>query len=147
MLNELLSNDKFATLMKMHVYECIDFLLQNGINFGIVANLSLTEFNPPLPEDIAKNFTQPAIVFMLAGYTFDSAKLTQNKLIFEAGFGTQDYASVVSVELNGIVQVMVENSAILVNFSIPKQRSNDEKKSMSIFKSNPKNADIFNKKS
>ncbi|KEA45552.1 hypothetical protein [Campylobacter mucosalis] len=147
MLNELLNNDKFALLMKMHVYECIDFLLQNGIDFGIVANLNLTKFQPTLPDEISKNFSQPAIVFMLAGYTFESAKLTQDELSFEAGFGLQDYASVVSVPLGGIVQVMVEDSAVLINFSVPKIKEKPEQKSILRFKSNPKNQEICNKKS
>jgi len=37
MLDEILDDEKFALLMKMHVYECIDFLLEKGLNFSVVA--------------------------------------------------------------------------------------------------------------
>ncbi|MGG7048298.1 MULTISPECIES: hypothetical protein [unclassified Campylobacter] len=145
MLNELLNNEKFALLMKMHVYECVDFLLQNGTDFAIVANLDLTSFEPPLPDEIAGSFSHKVIVFALGGYTFESAKLTQDTLSFEAGFGPNDFASVVSVKLSGIVQIMVEENTIMINFAVAKPKK-ESKKSMSIFKSNPKNKGILGKK-
>lgn len=144
MLKELLDNDKFRLLMKMHVYECVDLLLQNDIDFSIVANLAITEFEPALPDEIMANFTHPAIVFALGGYTFESAVLTQDMLSFEAGFGTDDFASLVKVPLEAIVQIMVDDSAVMINFATPRPKKQEN--SMSIFKSNPKNDKIFRKK-
>ena len=117
MIEEILDDEKFALLMKMHVYECIDFLLQRNINFSIMANLPLVSFEPELPAEIKASFNMPVIIFTLAGYTFESTRLSEDSISFEAGFGAQDYASLVSLPLGAIVQILVENSPILVNFS------------------------------
>ncbi|MBE3022480.1 MULTISPECIES: hypothetical protein [Campylobacter] len=146
MLESLLDNEEFSLLMKMHVYECIDFLLQNNVNFSIMANLPLVNFNPPLPPEVSINFNMPVIMFSLGGYTFESAVLSQEELSFEAGFGTQNFASLVTLPLGAIVQILVENSPVLINFSIHKARQDQTKKSMSIFMSNPNNRDLFGSK-
>ena len=149
MLDEILDDEKFALLMKMHVYECIDFLLEKGVNFSVVANLPLVSFEPSLPDEISRSFSMPVIMFSLGGYTLESARLTQDELSFEAGFGSENFASVVSFPLGAVVQILVENSPVLVNFSIhkPKEKQVDHaKKSASVFLQNPKNKDIFKKK-
>lgn len=147
MLDKILDDEKFALLMKMHVYECIDYLLQNNRPFSVMANSDLVKFEPELPKNISSTFTSPVILFTLDGYTFSSAKLMQDSLSFEAGFGSDDFASLVSFPLGAVVQILVENSPILINFSIYKEKKSSSKtqKSMSIFMSNPKNKDFFNK--
>ncbi|MBR8462115.1 hypothetical protein KDE12_04500 [Campylobacter sp. faydin G-105] len=148
-LENLLDNQDFGLLMKMHIYECIDFLLQNGINFSVMSNLPLVKFEPELPPEITSNFTMPVILFTLAGYTFESVKLSQESLSFEAGFGANNYGSVVSMPLGAIVQILIEDSPILVNFAIHKSKptqKSEAQKSMSVFMSNPKNRELFNKK-
>lgn len=149
MLETTLNDDKFADIMQKHVYECVGYLLENDVNFSIMANLSFVGFEPPLPDKITKNFNRPAIVFMLGGYTFESAVLTPQVLTFEAGFGSENFASVVSVPLNAIVQIAIEDNPILVNFAIPKHKKSNNKnlqKSISIFKSNPNNNKALSKK-
>ena len=145
MLDEILDDEKFAAMMKEHVFECVEYLLKNDHSFSAMANLDLVKFNPELPEYIRSTFTAPMIVFTLAGYTFSSAKLTPDKLSFEAGFGKENFASVVSFPLGAIVQILVENSPILVNFSIYKSQKNQLEKSMSALMSNPNNKDLFKK--
>ncbi|WP_169973673.1 MULTISPECIES: hypothetical protein [unclassified Campylobacter] len=147
MLDKILDDEKFALLMKMHVYECIDYLLQNKHPFSVMTNSDLVKFEPELPKSISSTFTSPVILFTLDGYTFSSAKLMQDSLSFEAGFGSDDFASLVSFPLGAVVQILVENSPILINFSIHKAKEAKSKtqKSMSIFMSNPKNKDFFNK--
>ncbi|MCR4942344.1 MAG: hypothetical protein K5978_06115 [Campylobacter sp.] len=144
MIDDLLDNEKFALLMKMHIYECIDFLLQNNFDFAIVANYEAVKFQPELPEDISKNFAK-VIVFMLGGYTLQSANLTQDELSFEAGFGEENYASLVSMPLSSIIQILVDDTAVLINFARPIIKTQTQN-SMSIFKSNPKNKEIFERK-
>lgn len=145
MLETILDDEKFALLMKMHVYECIDYLLQNNYPFSVMANLDLVKFEPELPSEIKSNFKNPIIIFTLDGYTFQSAKLAQDSLSFEAGFGPNDFASLVKFPLGAVVQILVENSPILINFSIhkSKEQKNETQKSMSIFMSNPKNRELF----
>ena len=145
MLDEILDDEKFSAMMKEHVFECIEYLLKNDRSFSAMANLDLVKFNPELPEYIMSTFTAPVIVFTLAGYTFSSAKLTPEELSFEAGFGKENFASVVSFPLGAIVQILVENSPILVNFSIYKSQKNQLEKSMSALMSNPNNKDLFKK--
>lgn len=147
MLEDILDDEKFGLLMKMHVYECIDYLLQNDQPFSVMANLDLVKFNPELPTEISSAFRPPVIVFTLDGYTFQSAKLSGDELSFEAGFGADNFASFVSFPLGAIVQILVENSPILINFAIHKEKENKNKteKSMSMFMSNPKNRELFKK--
>lgn len=147
MLDEILDDEKFSLLMKMHIYECIDYLLQNNRAFSVMANLDLVKFEPELPSEISSHFRPPVVVFTLDGYTFESAKLSQDMLSFEAGFGADDFASFVSFPLGAIVQILIENSPILINFSIhkEKQEPNKMEKSMSMFMSNPKNREFFKK--
>lgn len=145
MLDEILDDEKFSAMMKEHVFECIEYLLKNDRSFSAMANLDLVKFDPELPEYISSTFTAPVIVFTLAGYTFSSAKLTPEELSFEAGFGKENFASVVSFPLGAIVQILVENSPILVNFSVYKTQKSQLEKSMSALMSNPNNKDLFKK--
>lgn len=145
MLDEILDDERFAAMMKRHVFECIEYLLKNDRTFSAMANLDLVKFDPELPEYISSTFTAPVIVFTLAGYTFSSAKLTLEELSFEAGFGKENFASIVSFPLGAIVQILVENSPILVNFSVYKTQKSQLEKSMSALMSNPNNKDLFKK--
>ncbi|CAD7289665.1 hypothetical protein LMG7974_01742 [Campylobacter majalis] len=142
MLQKVLGDEKFGLLMKMHVYECMQYLLENEINFSIMTNLSLVSFSPPLPDSVSRNFNLPAIVFMLAGYTFDSAVLSDDEISFEAGFGEQNYASTVTVPLGAVLQIAINDNPILINFANatpPKRKISNLEKSIKIFKSNPNN--------
>nr|WP_315017466.1 hypothetical protein [uncultured Campylobacter sp.] len=145
MLDEILDDEKFSAIMKRHVFECVEYMLKNDRAFSAMANLDLVKFDPELPEYISSTFTAPVIVFTLAGYTFSSAKLTPEELSFEAGFGKENFASVVSFPLGAIVQILVENSPILVNFSVYKTQKSQLEKSMSALMSNPNNKDLFKK--
>lgn len=148
MLDELLDNDNFRLLMKMHVYECIEFLLQNNVRFSVLSNMPYVKFDPALPSPIMASMPMPVVLFTLDGYTYESAKLTQNYITFEAGFGSENFASFVKIPLGAIVQILVENSPILVNFSIHKENSHESKtkESMAMFLSNPQNRELFKRK-
>ena len=86
------------------------------------------------------------MLFVLAGYTFESIELDKFKMTFHAGFGPNDFATFVSVDLGAITQIQVENDIIFVNFSF---YQGGEKKSaqnsMNIFLNNPKNKDSLKK--
>ncbi|MDN5377334.1 MAG: hypothetical protein PWQ42_630, partial [Sulfurospirillum sp.] len=49
MLQELLRDSQFSSMMRSHVKEVIEMLLKKGINFSILTNVSEIEFEPPLP--------------------------------------------------------------------------------------------------
>ncbi|AQW83061.1 hypothetical protein [Campylobacter pinnipediorum] len=148
MLEKVSNDESFGLLMKRHIYECLDYLLQNGIDFYIFSDISLIGFAPELPEEIKKTFKAPIVMFVLSGYTFQSAILSKEEISFEAGFGKDNFASVVKVPLNAIVQIGIENQGILTNISNPKKpvsKTDNTQKSLSIFKSNPNNKHIIKK--
>ena len=75
------------------------FCFEKGVNFSVMANLPLVSFEPSLPDEISSGFSMPVIMFSLGGYTLESTMLTQDELSFEAGFGSENFASVVSFPL------------------------------------------------
>ncbi|CZE47037.1 hypothetical protein [Campylobacter geochelonis] len=131
MLEKVLNDSEFALMMQRNVKECVEFLLKKEFSFSVMANLELVLFNPDLPKEIKDTFKFPAIVFELGGYTLQSAFIKDDELKFEAGFGENDFASVVSVPLASVIQIVVDNSPILVNFAITKSKKEDYKRAKS----------------
>jgi hypothetical protein len=86
-------------------------------------------------------------LFFLAGYTFESARLEEETLIFEAGFGEENVGSFVQVPLLSIMQIIVDETPIFVNLASPSEvasnkstkRENGVENSMASFLSNPEN--------
>ncbi|OCR98761.1 hypothetical protein CFT12S02855_00845 [Campylobacter fetus subsp. testudinum] len=147
MIENILKDEKFGALMKTHVHECLDYLLNKDIEFCILANLKYVSFNPELPKEISSSFKSPVILFCLGGYTLSSAILTNTSLSFEAGFGANDFASSVNVPTGAIVQITMDENPLLINFAVYKEDLNESRKQKSkqIFMSNPKNKGIFKK--
>ncbi|MBP3206959.1 MAG: hypothetical protein J6M21_01705 [Campylobacter sp.] len=129
----ILKDENFNKMMIKNINECINFLFEKGVEFGILSNLKFTEFNPALPEHITQNFKSEVILFELANYTLQSAKIENNTLYFEAGFGEENFPSTVSIPLFAIIQITLENMPILINFSIPDTEKMKREKSKNIF--------------
>ena len=117
-------------------------------NFGVLCKIEEVVFSPELPQDIKDQFHQMTL-FFLAGYTFETARLDGEYLIFEAGFGTNNFGSLVTVPLLSIMQIIIEETPVLINLAIyNKERTkimNDTKtkgveNSMNSFLSNPENS-------
>ncbi len=148
MLQSFLENETFRQLMHNHVQETLNLLFKEGINFSILANIAEVSIDPNLPEHISRNF-KPITMFFLAGYTFESAHIKDNSLNFEAGFGQENIGSFVSVPLSAILQVVVEETPVLINLAIPKEieKADDRgvEKSMEALFSNPENKKLFKK--
>ena len=142
MVEKILSDRDFIKAMQGHCYEVISRLVELKVEFAIVANTRFCGYEPQLPDDLnpSKN---PLVMFVLAGYTFESIELKRDKITFHAGFGPNDFATFVSVDLGAITQIQVQDSVIFVNFSFyqgldePKSTQN----SANIFLKNPKNKD------
>ena len=130
----VLKDEKFHKMMIKNINECINFLFEKGVEFGVLSNLKFTEFDPALPENITANFKSEVILFELANYTLQSAKIEDNALIFEAGFGEENFASVVKIPLFAIIQLTLENMPILINFSQPDLEKLKREKSKNIFR-------------
>ncbi|MBZ7939246.1 MULTISPECIES: hypothetical protein [Campylobacter] len=145
MLETILKNENFINLMQDNCFRIIQNLIQNNIEFSIVANTQFIDFNPVLPPelDVKKN---PYALFVLGGYTFSSIELEKEYMQFHAGFGPNDFDSYVKVDLGAITQIQVENSVIFVNFSLYKRKNKQNlQNSKNIFLQNPNNLDLLKK--
>lgn len=146
MLFDIIKNPAFARLMETHARELLIHLFDSNQSFGILCKIDNLTFDPPLPENISREF-RAMTLFFLAGYTFESARLENNILYFEAGFGQENIGSVVTVPLLSIVQIIIDDTPAFVNLALPPEQSisvNIEKNegiknSMSSFLSNPEN--------
>jgi hypothetical protein len=146
MLYEMIKNESYMNLMRQHIQELLLFLFEQEQNFGILCKVEYLTFEPALPDRIRSEF-RPMTLFFLAGYTFDSARLDNNALIFEAGFGEENIGSFVQVPLLSIMQVIVDETPIFVNLASPREmasnqptpRENGIENSMASFLSNPEN--------
>ncbi|NPA74272.1 MAG: hypothetical protein GXO12_06120 [Epsilonproteobacteria bacterium] len=155
MLYDIVSKNDFREMMQSHCEEIIAFLFDENIEFSVLTSLSNISFEPVLPEHITKDF-KPITLFTLAGYTYDSARIENNILSFEAGFGRENIGSFVSVPLYAILQIIIENTPIFINLSTPPEKEEEKKeeknekqgieKSMDIFLSNPNNKKLLKKR-
>jgi len=148
MVQSFLQDHDFSDLMVLHIKEVIDLLLSKGIYFSVLTNVAEIKFDPLLPEEISQNF-KPITLFVIAEYTFETFSFDDQNIYFEAGFGHQNVGSFVTVPLHSIVQIVIEDTPVLINLSIPYDKSSKEvdiKKSTNIFLSNPENKNLNKKK-
>lgn len=147
MLDTLIDDKDFAQVMQKNIENLIIHFFEKEQNFGILCKIDDVLFNPDLPQEIEDNFRDMTL-FFLAGYTFETAHVTDGYLVFEAGFGVDNIGSVVSVPLYSIVQIIVDETPVLINLSTFKAKKEEVKKidnngvknSMESFLSNPENS-------
>lgn len=153
MLIDIVSNPEFGALMQKSIQDLLVHLFEKEQNFGILCKIEELSFDPELPEHI-KNEFRPMTLFFLAGYTFESAEFQENTLLFEAGFGSENIGSVVTVPLLSIMQIIIDETPIFINLaqvkSMPKKEKSEIKpegikNSMSAFLSNPENQKFMKK--
>ncbi len=149
MLYDVLKDRNYAQLMQKHIVELLSHLFDTDQNFGILCKVETLNFSPELPSEITSEF-RPMTLFFLAGYTFESARIDNDTLVFEAGFGSENLGSVVTVPLLGIMQIIIDETPIFVNLASPqetfqtKAKNNEaeksgERSSMEALLSNPEN--------
>jgi hypothetical protein len=134
--------------MQNNIQNLLIYFFEREQNFGILCKIEDAHFEPDLPESIKGEF-RALTLFFLAGYSLETAHIVDDLLVFEAGFGAENFGSVVSVPLLSIMQVIVDETPVLINLSIyedelPKElKQVDEvgvQNSMASFLSNPENA-------
>ena len=118
MIETLLEHPDFRHLMKRHASEIMEMLLKRGVHFSILTNIADVSFSPTLPEQITEGF-KPITMFFLAGYTFESTQLYNGKMSFEAGFGSDNFGSLVSLPVEAILQIIIEEIPVFINLSTP----------------------------
>lgn len=155
MLESVVNDKDFARLMQKHIEETIIYFFEKEQNFGILCKIDAIGFDPSLPANINSEF-RPLTLFFLAGYTFETAKIEKDVLVFEAGFGSENFGSVVTVPLSSIMQIIIDETPVLINLANPEIILKKEKKkgqedhggvenSMATFLSNPENSKFFKK--
>ncbi len=142
MSDDVLAKSEFASLMHKHIEEILLYLFDQNREFGIFCDMEHVGFSPQLPSHITEPF-EFTTLFMLAGYTFESARFEDGSLVFEAGFGEENIGSFVTVPLLSILQVVVNDMPILINSAtfqqVEKKENDTEENSMEALLSNPKN--------
>ena len=152
MLENIIEDKEFALLMQKNIQDLIIHFFEKEQNFGILCKINEAMFEPTLPESIESEF-RPLTLFFLAGYTFETAKIENGILVFEAGFGSENFGSVVSVPLLSIMQVIVDETPVLINLSTYKEKKivkkevdgNGVENSMASFLNNPENSKFLKK--
>ena len=152
LIENVIEDKEFALLMQKNLQELIIHFFQREQNFGILCKIDEATFEPILPESINSEF-RPLTLFFLAGYTFETARIEDGMLIFEAGFGSENFGSIVSVPLLSIMQVIVDETPVFINISTYKEKEFETKKvdeggvenSMASFLSNPENSKFVKK--
>ena len=92
MLFDIVKHREFGDLMRKHIQELLIYLFEQQQNFGVLCKIEHLSFDPELPKHISDEF-RPMTLFFLAGYTFESARIEEDRLIFEAGFGASSRSS------------------------------------------------------
>jgi hypothetical protein len=125
----------FRDLKEKHAKEIISLLLERDEPFSILAFTPEIRFDPELPEKIKEQFTE-AIMFAIANYTLQSAHITEDNFIFEAGFGEENIGSVVTVPIGNIIQITQNEVPLFLNAAATMPK---EEKPKNPFASNPRN--------
>ena len=152
MLENIIEDKEFALLMQKNIQELIVHFFQKEQNFGILCKIEEASFEPSLPESINSEF-RPLTLFFLAGYTFETARIEEGMLVFEAGFGSENFGSVVTVPLLSIMQIIIDETPVFINLSNYREQKVAQKvidkggveNSMASFLSNPENSKFIKK--
>ena len=147
-MQRILGDVEFSNLMRVHIQDIIELLLNRGEFFSILTNIHNVTFEPTLPEHISKNF-KPITLFVVAEYTFESCSLDEDFLYFEAGFGEENIGSLITIPLGSIVQIIIGETPVFINLALEQnkeEKDNAVKKPTNIFLSNPENKKILKKK-
>lgn len=148
----LLQTPEYRSLIQSHIFETIQYLFNKNQEFALACEVKYITFTPELPKDIIETF-EDTVLFILSGFTFESAQLNESYFSFEAGFGNDNFGSTVSLPLLAIKQIFVRDHPIVINFAHPvienekkKEESASKKSSMEALLKNPENKKLLKKK-
>jgi len=132
--------------MQDHIEKTIGYLFKKDQEFAIACEVKYVDFEPELPSDIKDTFNE-TVLFILSGYTFETAKLEDEVFYFEAGFGDDNFGSTVAVPLLAIKQLIVGDHPIVLNLAQPvEKKETPSKNSMEALLNNPENKKLLKKK-
>lgn len=145
----LFQTPEFRAMMQEYLSDTIGYLFEKDQEFAIACQTKHIDFSPPLPEHIKSTFKE-TVLFVLSGYTYQSAKLDEDFFTFEAGFGMENFGSTVTIPLLAIKQVFVGETPVLLNHANPPYKFEEtpkasRKNSMEALLNNPKNKKLLKK--
>ncbi len=147
----IVNSEDFKKIMQINLSNIIGFLVDSETEFGLLADMKAVEFDPPLPERL--QLRDPSY-FILGGYTLQTAVIENEMLVFEAGFGEDNFGSIVRMPLGSILQLSLDDKAIAINMAqaptqkpsqVQQQQQQHQERSMNVFASNPENEKFFKK--
>lgn len=148
----LFQTPEYRALIQTHISETIEYLFNKNQEFALACEVRYITFLPELPSNIKDSFDD-TVLFILSGFTYESAQLGKGYFSFEAGFGSDNFGSVVSIPLLAIKQIFVGDNPIVINLANPviesekkKEVSASKKSSMEALLNNPENKKLLKKK-
>jgi len=142
----LFQTPEYRTLMEEHMEKTIGYLFQKDQEFALACEIKYVQFDPELPSNIKESFNE-TVLFIISGYAYESAKLEEGYFSFEAGFGSENFGSVVTMPLLAIKQVFVGDNPIVFNLAHPfEKKKASTKNSMEALLNNPENKKLLKKK-
>jgi len=146
MIINLFQTAKYKALMREHIFKTISYLFEKNQEFAIACQIKHVTFQPELPTSIQESFDE-TVLFILSGYTFESAHLEKDFFTFEAGFGEDNFGSTVTVPLLAIKQLFVGDNPIVLNLAeYVAEKKPTEKNSMESLLKNPENKKLLKKR-
>ena len=150
MSHRILDTQEFRALIKEHILDMIKFLFNSDQEFSVACEISHVHFEPPLPKEIHSALPEITL-FMLANYSFETASLEGEYLLFEAGFGPKNIGALVQIPIMAIKQMFVEEYPVLINVAPSPLKEEEEEieeetNSMNALLNNPENAKFLKRK-
>lgn len=140
MVKDIIENNEYKSLVEKQIKETILFLLEKNQEFSITANIEPITFTPELPK-VIKDQMHKFSLFILSNYTYTTIQINNEYMTFEAGFGNENFGSVVKIPLYAIFQIIIDESILYINSVATVEKFNKDlkKNSFNIFKNNPNN--------
>ncbi len=140
MIKNIIEDEEYKNLIEIQIKETVAFLLKKNQEFSITANIESVTFTPELPS-VIRNQMHKFSLFTLSNYTYTTVQIDDNYMSFEAGFGNENFGSVVKIPLHAIFQIVVDESILYINSvaTVDKFNKDLKKNSFNVFKSNPNN--------
>ncbi|MGB5866917.1 MAG: hypothetical protein WBG69_03490 [Arcobacteraceae bacterium] len=150
MIFNIVEDENYKEMLEGQIFEVIEYLINKDEEFSITANIEGVQFDPSIPESISANFSHFTL-FTLANYTYESIILTEKNITFEAGFGSENFGSHVTIPLYAIFQIVIDESILFLNptatvekyFQKKESEEDPVERSMNAFKMNSKNKDLL----
>ena len=142
----LLQTPEYTKLMKNHIVQTIQYFFDKEQEFAIACEIAHVTFVPDLPREIQDTF-QETVLFMITGYSFETAKVTEEYFTFDAGFGSEDFEATVSIPLLAMKQIFLGENPIVLNLAkYEKRERTSTKLSMEALLKNPENKKLLKRR-